>query len=161
LRRGLASLVRSLGQRHLSAVLDAVGGRSIDELFQLVERQVDYRLRFERAMDTSDAGPLDLLIGPPVATPAFLHGATKDLGLPGIYSLLYNVLGFPAGVVSMGKVKPGEECDRPASTDMAEKAAVKTEANSAGLPLAVQVAGRPWQEHQVISAMRTLEARPT
>ena len=161
LRRGLASLVRSLGQRHLSAVLDGVGGRSIDELFQLVERQADYRLRFERAMNTSDAGPLDLLIGPVVATPAFLHGATKDLGLPGIYSLLYNVLGFPAGVVPMGRVKPGEESDRPISKDIAEKAAAKTEAGSTGLPLAVQVAGRPWQEHQVLVAMRVLEATST
>jgi len=157
-RRGLASLVRSLGQRHLSAVLDGVGGRSIDELFQLVERQADYRQRFERAMDTSDAGPLDLLIGPPVATPAFLHGATKDLGLPGIYSLLYNVLGFPAGVVPVSQVKAGEESDRPASKDLAEKAAAKGEAGSAGLPLAVQVAARPWADHQVLAAMRVVEA---
>lgn len=158
LRAGIASLVRGLGQKHLATVLDSVGGRSVDAMWQLVERQADYRLRFEQAMNASDAGALDLLVGPPVATPAFTHGATKDLGLPGVYSLLYNVLGYPAGVVPMGKVKSGEESDRPASKDIAEKTAAKVESGSAGLPLAVQVAARPWCEHQVLAAMRVIES---
>jgi len=154
----LAALVRALGQRHLAALLDSIGGRSVDALWQLCERQVDYRERFAQAMDRSDAGRLDLLIGPPVATPAFRHGATKDLGLPGIYSTLYNVLGYPAGVVPMGRVRAGEESDRPASKDMAEKAAAQSEAGSVGLPLAVQVAARPWQEHQALAAMAVIES---
>jgi fatty acid amide hydrolase len=120
-------------------------------------RQIDYRERFLQAMDRSDAGPLDLLIGPPVATPPFTHGATKDLGLPGIYSSLYNVLGFPAGVVPVTKVRAGEESDRIESSDMAEKAAAKVEAGSAGLPLAAQVVARPWCEHHALAAMAVIE----
>jgi fatty acid amide hydrolase len=154
----LAALARGLGQRHLAGVIDSLGELSVDALWQLCERQIDYRERFARAMDRCDAGPLDLLIGPPVATSAFVHGATKDLGLPGIYSLLYNVLGYPAGVVPVGKVRAGEESDRPASKDMAERAAARTEAGSAGLPLAVQVAARPWHEHQALAAMAVIEA---
>jgi fatty acid amide hydrolase len=157
-RSVLAALVRALGQRHLGALIDSIGERSVDGLWQLCERQIDYRDRFAQAMDTSDAGRLDLLLGPPVATPAFLHGATKDLGLPGIYTSLYNVLGYPAGVVPVGKVRTGEESDRPASKDMAEKAAARSEAGSAGLPLAVQVVARPWCEHQALAAMHVIEA---
>jgi len=153
----LASLLRGLGQRHLPALLEALGEVSVDGLWQLCARQIDYRERFARAMDSSAAGRLDLVIGPPVATPAFVHGATKDLGVPGIYSSLYNVLGYPAGVVPVGKVRPGEESDRAPSRDLAEKAAAKCEAGSAGLPLAVQVAGRPWCEHQVLAAMAAIE----
>jgi fatty acid amide hydrolase len=158
LRRLVGGLAGAAGQRHLSALLAAAGERSADALWQLAERQIDYRLRFAQAMDKSDAGPLDLLISPPAATPAFTHGATKDLGLPGVYTSLYNVLGFPAGVVPMTQVRAGEESDRPVSKDLAEKAAAKVEAGSAGLPLGVQVAGRPWAEHQVLAAMRVIEA---
>lgn len=158
LRRTVGGLVGALGQKHLSALLAVAGQRTVDAMWQLGERQVDYRQRFLQAMDTSDAGPLDLLIGPPVATPAFTHGATKDLGLPGIYTSVCNVLGHPAGVVPVTQVKPGEESDRPASGDMAEKAAARVETGSAGLPLGVQVAGRPWAEHQVLAAMRVIEA---
>jgi len=154
----LAGLLRGIGQRHLPALFDDFGCRSVDALWQLCERQIDYRERFARAMDQSDAGRLDLVIGPPAATPAFRHGATKDLGLPGTYSMLYNVLGYPAGVVPLGKVRAGEESDRPASKDMAEKAAARTEAGSVGLPLAVQVAARPWHEHQALAAMTVIEA---
>jgi fatty acid amide hydrolase len=158
LRRLVGGLAGAAGQRHLCALLAAAGERSADALWQLAESQIDYRLRFARAMDKSDAGPLDLLISPPAATPAFTHGATKDLGLPGVYTSLYNVLGFPAGVVPMTQVRAGEESDRPVSKDLAEKAAAKVEAGSAGLALGVQVAGRPWAEHQVLAAMRVIEA---
>ena len=39
-----------------------------------------------------------------------------------------------------------------------QRAAAATEAGSVGLPLAVQVAARPWREHEALAAMRTIEA---
>jgi fatty acid amide hydrolase len=157
---GLAALVAALGQQQLATVLRTLRGGSADDFFRLAERQIDYRARVVRSMDASDAGPLDLLLGPPMPTPAFVHGTTKDLAMPGVYSCLYNVLGFPAGVVPCGSVQAGEESDRPASADLAQKAAARTEAGSAGLPLAVQVAARPWCEHLALAAMRVIEGEP-
>ncbi|WP_372526386.1 hypothetical protein [Piscinibacter sp.] len=66
----LAALVRSLGQRQLAAVADALGGGGVDAFWQVCERQIDYRARFAKAMERSDAGALDPLLGPPVALPA-------------------------------------------------------------------------------------------
>jgi len=156
-RSALIALARIFGQGHLAAVLQSLRSGNVDDYWRLCERQIDYRTRFAKMMDASDAGALDLLLGPPVATPAFTHGATKDMGLPGIYTTLYNVLGYPAGVVPVSRVQAGEESDRPASSDMAEKAAARVEAGSAGLPLAVQVAARPWCEHQALAAMAAIE----
>lgn len=153
----LSRLASMLGQAQLSAVIDGLGGRSVDALWQLHERQMDYQELFAARMDDTEAGPLDLLIGPPVATPAFTHGATKDLGVPGIYTTLFNFLGYPAGVVPSGKVRRGEESDRRPTRDLAERAAARVEVGSVGLPLAVQVAGRPWCEHHVLAAMAAIE----
>jgi fatty acid amide hydrolase len=157
LRSALAALAASLGQTHLPELLRAVGKLSVDDYWLLCERQIEYRARFAAAMDASEGGPLDLLLGPVVATPAFTHGAAKDLGNPGIYTTLYNLLGWPAGVVPVTRVRAGEESDRPASRDLAERAAARVEAGSAGLPLAVQVAARPWREHLALAAMAVIE----
>lgn len=157
MRNTLAALAAAAGQRHLPGLLRALGECSVDAYWQLCERQIAYRTRFLAAMDNSTAGPLDLLLSPVVATPAFTHGATKDLGVPGIYTTLYNLLGWPAGVVPVTRVKAGEESDRPVSKDLAERAAARVEAHSAGLPLGVQVAARPWQEHMALAAMQVIE----
>lgn len=157
LRQTLGLLAKSLGQAHLAALVRSLGEVSVDEYWQQCERQADYRARFTATMDASEIGALDLLIGPVVATPAFTHGATAKLGVPGIYTTLYNVLGWPAGVVPVSRVKEGEESDRPAQRDRAERAAAQVEAGSAGLPLAVQVAARPWHEHQSLAAMAAIE----
>jgi fatty acid amide hydrolase len=152
-------------------------------------------------MDRPSGGgaALDLLLSPVMPTPAFRHRATLDLGVPGIYTSLYNLLGWPAGVVPCGRVRGGEEGSRVAGQDIAERSAAVTETGSAGLPLAgckdaaspagknagkaaapatsaltegapedpaapaglplaVQVAARPWHEHVALAAMRTIES---
>lgn len=157
LRAALAWIARVAGQRHLAALLGALGGRDVDAYWQLCERQADFTACFEAALDSAPGGPLDLLLGPPVATPAFTHGATRDLGVPGMYSMLYNLLGWPAGVVPAGRVQPGEESDRPAGRDLVERAAARVEAGSAGLPLGVQIAARPWREHEALAALACVE----
>lgn len=157
LRQGLAALAGAAGQKHLSALLRVFGRRSVDEYWQLCERQIDHGARFTAALDGHVAGPIHLLLGPVAATPAFTHGATKDLGVPGVYTTLFNVLGWPAGVVPWGRVRAGEESDRNPGRDLAERAAARVEAGSAGLPLAVQVAARPWREHEALAAMLALE----
>jgi len=68
------------------------------------------------------------------------------------------VLGVPAGVVPVTRVRPDEQSDRPAIRDVVERTAVATEAGSAGLPIGVQVIARPWREDVVLSVMQSLES---
>jgi fatty acid amide hydrolase len=100
---------------------------------------------------------LDAVLSPPHALPALTHGASFDVSMGGAYALLFNLLGYPAGVVSTTSVHPGEETDRSGSRDRAEKMAAHVESGSTGLPIAVQVAARPWREDVVLAVMRQIE----
>ncbi len=152
----LRALLLLFGQKELARNMSAFGYGSARHFWTLVESQMDYRERFLEAFG-GDGGPFDLLLCPPCPLVAFTHGASGILGLPGNYSLLANLLGFPAGVVPVGRVRPGEEeCKRP-TFDIVQKTASKVERASAGLPLSVQVIGRPWQDHLVIAALHAIE----
>jgi fatty acid amide hydrolase len=64
---------------------------------------------------------------------------------------------MPAGVVAATRVRPGEESDRPASRDPAQRAARAAEEGSAGLPVGVQVVARHWREDVGLALMAALE----
>ena len=83
--------------------------------------------------------------------------ASADLPVAGAYSLLAPVLGFPAGVVPVTRVRAGEETDRPQTRDRVERTARRAEQGSAGLPVGVQLIARPWQEHVALAAMAAVE----
>jgi amidase len=73
---------------------------------------------------------VDLLICPPASATAPKHGGTR--GMDFSYSYLFNLLGWPAAVVRVGKTADG-------------------------LPIGVQVAGRPWKDHEVLAAALHIE----
>ena len=62
----------------------------------------------------------------------------------GSYSLLAAVLGYPASVVPVTRVRTGEEGGRNKSSDVVQKTAMEAGRDSAGLPVGVQLMGRPW-----------------
>jgi fatty acid amide hydrolase len=70
---------------------------------------------------------------------------------------VFNLLGWPAGVVSTTRVRPGEDADRPASRDLALRQARETDRGSVGMPVGVQVAGLPWREDIVLAIMEAIE----
>jgi len=72
----------------------------------------------------------------------------------GSYSLLAAVLGYPAGVVPVTRVRTGEEGGRNKSSDMVQKTAMEAGRASAGLPVGVQLMGRPWRDDVVPAPMR-------
>lgn len=82
-----------------------------------------------------------LLLGPVAAIPAFRHGERswsiegQEVGYPGafVYSQVFNVLGVPAASVPVGE-------------------------SPAGLPIGVQLVGRPHEDLTLVAAVRELEA---
>ncbi|MEA2785877.1 MAG: fatty acid amide hydrolase [Candidatus Eremiobacteraeota bacterium] len=153
----IRALLNAVGQRGSSDKLRAFGHGDTHHYWQLVERQMAYRERFLRALDDHDGGPFDVVLCPPCAVPAYTHGAARDLGLLGSYHLLANLLGFPAGVVPVTRVRADEEAGRAASRDMVYAAVNKVERNSAGLPIGAQLIARPWREDVALAAMQTIE----
>jgi fatty acid amide hydrolase len=154
----LTGALRASGQRHLAAIARNFGYHDVARYWRLVEQQMDYRRDFLRALDTDDGGPFDVIVCPAFSLPALRHGASKDLVTAGAYAILYNVLGYPTGIVPVTRVRESEESQRKRSLDRLEGVAQATERGSAGLPVGVQVVARPWQEHIAFSAMRAIEA---
>lgn len=145
-----------LEQRRLAAVLRNYGHADTIHYWDLVEAQLDYQRHVREALDRQ--GPFDVIVCPGCALPAFVHGATRHLAVAGGYTALYNVLGYPAGVVPRTRVRPGEEVGRRPAKDRAEQAAYQAEQGSAGLPVGVQVVARPGQDHVALAAMGAIEA---
>ncbi len=158
--RLLQGLFGALGQATASHALALMGHTHVGEHWRRVQQLDDWRARFAAALDQAERGRLDLVLCPPCALPALRHGSTRDLGLIGPHTLVFNALGWPAGVLPWTTVRAGEESDRPASRDRTMQLARECERDSAGLPVGVQLAGRPWHEHQVLAAMAALEASP-
>ncbi|MBI5279416.1 MAG: amidase [Burkholderiales bacterium] len=156
--QALRALLRAVGQPLLAQGLEAFGFRDTAHYWALVEAQDDYRQRFAQSLDSSPGGPFDLILCPPAPLPALTHGATKELATCGAYACLYNLLGYPAGVVPVTKVRAGEESRRAPSRDIVVKKARSVEQGSAGLPVGVQVVARPWDDHVALAAMACIES---
>jgi fatty acid amide hydrolase len=155
LRRPLAGSLRLVGQRRTADLLGMIGARSADEYWQLSAARAAYAEKFFAQWS---AARLDAVICPPHALPALRHGSAAHLTVVASYCYWANVLGIPAGIVPATRVRPGEESDRPLSRDMVDSAAREVELGSAGLPVGVQVAGRPWREDVVLAVMGALES---
>jgi fatty acid amide hydrolase len=153
----ISDLLKLLGQRGMAGLLHNFGHRDTVHYWQLVEAQEDYQFRFLDALDHDKGGPFDVILCPACALPAFPHGASRDLVTAGGYAILYNVLGYPTGIVPFTRVRDDEEVQRQPSRDLMELAAYKAEIGSVGLPIGVQVVARSWREHVALAAMHAIE----
>jgi fatty acid amide hydrolase len=116
----------------------------------------EYRREFTQALDAAE---IDILLCPPTSVVAHQHGMSPALEDMPITAELFNLLGMPAGVVSLSRVRREEELDRPSPTCPAEEVAARVDRGSAGLPVSVQVVGRHWDEAGVLDVMQLLENR--
>jgi fatty acid amide hydrolase len=155
LRSIVAPLLEFFGQPRLGGTLRLFAPGDAGRYWRTAEAAIDYRRAFHDAMKAS--GGVDLVLCPAYGVPAVHHGASADLPVAGAYSLLAPVLGFPAGVVPVRRVRAGEETDRPQTRDRVERTARRAEQGSAGLPVGVQLIARPWQEHVALAAMAAVE----
>lgn len=153
-RPALAWLLERVGQAESAVLVRSTGPTWAAELWQLTCDRDRWVARF---MEALNAAALDAVVCPPHALPALTHGSFIHLPMAASYSMLFNLLGVPAGVVAATRIRPGEESDRPNSRDWVERAAQAVEAGSAGLPVGVQVAARHWREDVVLAVMQALE----
>lgn len=155
LRAPLAWLADRLGQASAAYMLRSIRTASADEYWQLVDRRNHYTAKF---FDALDACEIDAVVCPAFGVAALPHDTSMRLTRAGSYCMLPNLLGIPAGVTPWTTVQAGEESDRAASRDREQVTAVRTEADSAGLPIGVQVVARPWREDVVLAVMQRLES---
>lgn len=153
LPRPLVELLLAVtGRRRVRTAIRNFGPYDTAAYWRRVEALLDYRARVLAAL-----GDLDAVLSPSAPLPALRHGATAEVSAMGAYLCVYNVLGWPAGVVPWTRVRAGEESDRRPSKDPCFVAARQAETGSAGLPIGVQVAARPWRDHVALAVMAALE----
>jgi fatty acid amide hydrolase len=152
-RRAAARAARALGQPSVALMLDALGEKSVAALWQLTNDLRTYRTELLEAMGRDG---VSLLLCPPSATPAYRHGGSKNFLLAAARSMAFNVAQLPAGVVPVTRVRESEAA-RSVGRDVLERHAARVDAESAGLPVGVQVVGRAWQDDVVLAAMKAIE----
>jgi fatty acid amide hydrolase len=153
----LRVLLRAVGQRGLADLTRAFGRKDALHYFELVEAQMAYQRQFAHALDADEGGPFDVIVCPSAPVPAIRNGESRFIATAGGYNVLYNVLGYPAGVLPVTRVRPGEDTPRRRSLDLMQRAARNAEIGSVGLPIGVQVVARPWREHVALAAMLAIE----
>lgn len=154
LRKAGARLLPLLGEARLADLIRASGRRRVEEYWGLTEQR--------RALKAAELAAwngqrIDAVLCPAAATPPVPIGKSRGLAAAFSYTARYNLVGFPAGVVPVTRVRP-EETVRGAGRDRLDRLAAEVEAQSAGLPIAVQVVGRPYQESQVMRVLAAIEA---
>jgi fatty acid amide hydrolase len=149
--------LRFAGQGWTARIVDHARPRSADGYWRLVERK--NRL-VSGVMSYLREQAIGAILCPPYALPAPPHVKAFDLLPAASYSLLINLLGLPSGALAMTRVRPGEPSSRwPIARDKTLQYARETDQESAGLPVAVQVASLPWREDTVLAVMQALETR--
>jgi fatty acid amide hydrolase len=105
-----------------------------------------------RVGEAMDVAGLDALLCPVYAVPAVPHGASGGVIAGQAYASVFNLLGWPAGVAPAAPVRADEEGGAPGRAE----AFRAVDRGSAGLPVAVQVAARPWREDIVLGLLAVL-----
>ncbi|XP_061040251.1 fatty-acid amide hydrolase 1 isoform X2 [Eubalaena glacialis] len=152
----LAFMLRPLLPR-LSAFLNSMKSRSAGKLWELHREIEVYR---HSVIAQWRAVELDVLLTPMLGPALDLNGPGKATGAVS-YTLLYNCLDFPAGVVPVTTVTAEDEAQmehyKGYFGDIWDKTLQKAVKKSVGLPVAVQCVALPWQEELCLRFMREVE----
>jgi len=126
-RAWVKRMVRKAGTRQTSAEL-VLDGQPITaaEFTQLAERFDEYRSAMLGFMEN-----YDVILCPPCHTVA---PAIETAPFANTYTILYNLTGWPGGVVRAGT-------------------------SPEGLPIGIQIVGRPWTEHVVLAVAAFVESQ--
>lgn len=104
---------------------------------------------------------LDVMLCPALG-PAFKFGYPGKLSVAASYTILYNLLNFPAGVVPVSKVTEQDEEElkhyKGYYGDPWDKLFKEAVTGCQGLPVAVQCVALPWQEELCLRFMKEVES---
>lgn len=153
LLKQLSRVARAAGEKRLADILAVAGEKSVAEYWGLARERTAMQ---REELDAWNDQRLDLVLCPATATAAPQHGTTGDFTAAAVYTTRYNLLNLPAGVIPITRVRP-TETERKEKADRLDKKAAHIERGSAGLPIGVQIVGRPWREEDVLAAMKAIE----
>jgi Asp-tRNA(Asn)/Glu-tRNA(Gln) amidotransferase A subunit family amidase len=158
----IAPLLRLLGTPRMADIVWAARPKSVVELWVAAGMREERRKAFVRAMaeqgEEAAGGPLDVVVCPVYPVPAPPHGATREMSLASAAAYVFNYLHLPSGTLTVSRVLDTESgkgaCGGEDGKDRLGTATAATLEGCAGLPVSVQVVGRPFEDETVLCAMR-------
>ena len=100
---------------------------------------------------------IEAFISPPYHGPAFKGYNAGDLGCLFDYTMIWNVLHYPSGVVPITQVQPGEEVYEDSYNDMWTSYIKEDLKGSVGMPMCVQVVSYFGDDEICLGLMKTIE----
>ncbi|KAL8178747.1 UNVERIFIED_CONTAM: hypothetical protein K2H54_056063, partial [Gekko kuhli] len=156
LRSLLSWISRAISPR-MSKVLRSMKEKSVNQLWKFHTEIEEYCHEFIAEWKRLN---LDVVLCPALG-PAFKIGFPGKLSVGASYTILYNVLNCPAGVVPVTTVTEKDEEDlktlRGHYNDMWDRTFVKAVERAIGLPVAVQCVALPWQDELCLRFMKEVE----
>lgn len=150
-----------------ATVIRHFGQKSGAEQWKLVAKREAARATWHAWWD-AEPQQFDFILSPVNATPALPHHSMRDAVSSCGYTFLWNFLDYSAGVIPVSHVDPAKD-SLPApykkvlkglgsNNAIAKGAWMHYDAvKMAGLPTAIQVVGRRWQEEKVLGCMAVVE----
>ncbi|OOF90989.1 hypothetical protein ASPCADRAFT_211577 [Aspergillus carbonarius ITEM 5010] len=150
-----------------ATLIRGFGPKSAAELWKLTAQREAFRATWHSWWD-AEAQQYDFILCPVNATPALPHKAMHDAVSSCGYTFLWNLLDYTAGVLPVSHVDAKKDAlSGPYKTVLKQLGASNAVARGAwkhydavkmaGLPTAVQVVGRRWQEEKVLGYMAAVE----
>ena len=135
------------------------GGLSVHEYWGKISDLISYRAKWEKSF--IDEG-IEAIIHPALPLPAFPHGASGNLTGAFSYTVIANMLNWPAGVVPVTVVREDEQHYRleDIPKDQRDKMAnlsAEVMNKSAGLPMNVAVMTPEYQDENCLRIMKEIE----
>ncbi|KAJ6015883.1 Amidase [Penicillium herquei] len=151
----------------LATLIRDFGPKSSAQLWPLVAQREAFRATWHNWWN-AEPQQFDFILCPANATPALPHKAMHDAMSSCGYTFLWNLLDYSAGVMPVGHVEvardsldgPYRKVLRRLGSDHAVARGAWKHYDAiqmAGLPTAVQIVGRRWQEEQVLGYMSVVE----
>jgi Asp-tRNA(Asn)/Glu-tRNA(Gln) amidotransferase A subunit family amidase len=148
-------------------LIRSFGPQSAAYQWKLVARREAFRSAWHAWWDAAPQR-YDFILCPVNATPALPHRAMQDAVSSCGYTFLWNLLDYTAGVLPVSHVDPKKDgLAAPYRTVLRQLGANHAlgrgawkhydATKMAGLPTAVQVVGRRWQEEKVLGYMAAVE----
>ncbi|GJJ10268.1 hypothetical protein Clacol_004494 [Clathrus columnatus] len=147
----------------LAGLISNFGRKTIIEQYALVVRRESYRAQFYKMWKEAD---IDFLLTVPHSLPGIPHkGSGKSIGSI-MYSFLFNIVDYTAGVIPVTKVS--SSLDGLTTTFKEQLRGTSVIARSAyenydpvamnGLPVGVQIVGRRLEEEKVLEGMKIVQS---
>lgn len=154
LRPLLAWVVRRvLGEPRVADLILCTGAKDVLTYFELQRQMRVMQTEWQRWMDAEE---LDVLLLPACPTPAFQHGASRDLTPTLSTTFWANLLQCPAAVSPWTTVRDDECAYVSHHDDRWSRAMRRVMQGAAGLPVGVQVMTRPFHDETAMRALRQL-----